>query len=85
MLQLKGSKNIYTFGQTTNGTLAYGSNSGKTVRLPSGKFEVYITYMKDRGNYVLYENTGVTPEVWFKNNGDWIEKIIEWVKTNKTK
>jgi peptidase S41-like protein len=85
LLQLKGKRNVKTFGQTTNGTLAYGSNSGKTVRLPGGKYQIYITDMKNKGSYVLYENTGVTPEVWLDSNGDWIQKMVEWIRMHESK
>jgi C-terminal processing protease CtpA/Prc len=85
LLQLKGRKNIQTFGQTTNGTLAYGSNSGKTIRLPSGKFQVYITDMKDKRNHVLYENTGVKPDVWLEGDGDWTDKVVAWIKRHELK
>jgi hypothetical protein len=42
-LQLKELPNVQVFGQTTNGTLMYGSNYGKTEKLPSNAFQVYIT------------------------------------------
>ena len=82
LLQLKGKKGVLTLGQTTNGTLAYGSNWGKTQRLPSGKQLVYITDMKSPAKLLQYENSGVEPEVWFENDGDWIEKLLNLIKND---
>jgi hypothetical protein len=81
ILQLKKKDKVRTFGQTTRGILAYGSNSGKIEKLPSGKMQVYITDMKDPNNRVAYENIGVTPDVWFKDDGDWIEKVSALINT----
>jgi C-terminal processing protease CtpA/Prc len=77
ILQLKKIKGVKTFGQSTRGTLAYGSNFGKRERLPGGKFEVYLTDMKDKANYFQYEGYGVNPEIVLDNDANWISKLIK--------
>lgn len=74
-LKLKGLNHILIAGENTKGTLAYGSNYGKTETLPSGKFKVYVTDMKDKGNYLQYEDVGVSPDVYLNPSHDWIEQI----------
>lgn len=75
-LQLMTVSNVTVFGQTTKGTIAYGSNYGTVKRLPSGQYGVSITDMKDKEGYVKYESYGVEPKVSLQNDGDWIEKIL---------
>jgi hypothetical protein len=79
-LQLQKLPNVITYGQTTRGTVAYGSNYGKTERLPSGRFQVYITDMKDKGNYLPYESYGVVPDIALGNDGDWINLITSEIE-----
>ncbi|RYY17717.1 MAG: hypothetical protein EOO04_25045 [Chitinophagaceae bacterium] len=83
LLQLKRKRNVSTFGQTTNGTLAYGSNWGKTEKLPSGTQQVYVTDMKSSASRLQYENTGILPGVWFENDGDWIEKLLNLISKDQ--
>lgn len=79
LLQLSRIKNIKTYGQTTQGKIAYGSNYGKRVKLPSGKAEVYITDMRDWFGRVKYENAGIQPQVVFDNSSDWIERLLAMI------
>lgn len=76
LLQLKTIKNVTSYGQTTQGKIAYGSNYGNRVKLPSGRYEIYITDMKDKNGLVKYENIGVTPDVMFDNSEDWINRLL---------
>lgn len=76
LLQLWKHKNVTTYGQTTQGKIAYGSNFGNTVQLPSGKAKVYLTDMRDRFGRVKYENVGIQPQVVFDNSSDWIERLV---------
>lgn len=79
-LQLKKLSNIRIYGQTTMGTIAYGTNYGTIEKLPSGKFQVSITDMEDSGNYLQYESYGVVPDVFLKNDLNWIDQIIREIK-----
>lgn len=76
-LQLKKLPNVSTYGEPTMGTIAYGSNYGKRERLPSGKFEIYITDMKDKDNYLPYENRGVTPDTALRTDAPWIDQVLK--------
>lgn len=80
MLQLKALNNVKTLGQTTRGTIAYGSNFGKTERLGNGTIAVYLTDMKDTGGYYKYEDVGVEPEIRLSSDRDWIVQVLEEVR-----
>ena len=78
-LQLKQLANVKVFGQTTRGTLVYGSNYGNRVQLPSGVFEVYPTDMGADQRLVPYEVYGVKPDIILKNDSDWIEQAMKYI------
>jgi C-terminal processing protease CtpA/Prc len=74
-LQLKRLSNTTVYGQTTRGTIAYGSNYDRRQVLPSGLYKVMVTDMKDQGHYLRYEDKGVNPDITLNNEADWIEQI----------
>lgn len=76
-LQLKKLKNTTTAGQTTKGMLSYGSNYGKREKLPSGKFQVYVTDMKGKNEYLRYEDHGIAPDITLTDASSWIDQVIE--------
>jgi Peptidase family S41 len=76
-LQLMKWKNVQVLGQTSRGTLAYGSNYGKWEKLPSGAFSVYLTDMGGSVERLAHENIGVQPAVVFSGERDWIEQVLE--------
>jgi C-terminal processing protease CtpA/Prc len=76
-LELKELANVKVLGQTTMGKITYGSNYGTRQRLPSNKFEVYITDMKGTGKGLLaYESIGIKPDIEFHNQSDWIGQVL---------
>jgi hypothetical protein len=79
-LKLQRLKNVTTVGQTTKGMLTYGSNYGKRVKLPSGKFEIYPTDMKGSTKLLQYEDYGLKPSIILKGNRNWIEQVTEIIK-----
>ena len=79
-LQLKQLDNVKVLGQTTNGTLMYGSNYGKTEKLPSTKFQVRITDMNGDKRLIPYEVFGITPDITLSNKKDWIEQTVEMIR-----
>ena len=79
-LELEQLKNVVAIGQTTKGMLAYGSNYGKRERLPSGKFEVYITDMKGSATLLQYEDQGIQPDILLNGNADWIDQAIDIIR-----
>ena len=81
-LQLKKTTNCRVLGEQTNGTLAYGSNYGKIEKLPSERFQVYITDMKDKGHYRNFEGKGIAPDILLKSDSDWILQAREIIKSN---
>jgi hypothetical protein len=76
-LRLKKLKNVTTVGQTTKGMLTYGSNYGKRERLPSGRFEIYPTDMKGNAKFLQYEDHGINPDIFLRDDKDWIEQAVE--------
>jgi hypothetical protein len=81
-LQLKQLKNVVVLGQTSKGTLAYGSNFGKTILLPSKAFAIYPTDMSGNKKLVPYENYGVKPDIILNHSEDWIEQTLKIIKGN---
>jgi hypothetical protein len=82
-LQLTALANVKLLGQTSRGTIAYGSNEGKTGKLADGKIEVYLTDMRDIGNHFKYESYGVKPEVALSIQKDWISQTIDYINHSK--
>ncbi len=86
IIRLKDRKNVITLGETTVGTLAYGSNYGKTLTLPHHKFEFYPTDMKADRADLAYESVGVKPMVvldYFSE--DWISQTLKYIEIYKDK
>jgi len=79
-LKLKQLKNVATIGQNTKGMLAYGSNYGKTERLPSGRFAIYPTDMNNGLKLLQYEDYGIKPDIILSDDEDWIQKVIEIIR-----
>lgn len=79
-LQLKKIAAVTIYGEPSMGTIAYGSNSDKKAILPSGKFQVAITDMKDKGNYFRYENIGIDPDIALQTDLDWVEQVLRRIE-----
>lgn len=80
ILRLRKLKNVTTVGQTTKGMLTYGSNYGKRVRLPSGRFEIYPTDMNGNAKLLQYEDNGINPDITLRDDKDWIEQVIDVIR-----
>ena len=81
ILSLKGRENITILGEGTKGTITYGSNYGKTIVSPSGRFSFYPTDMAGSARDLKYENIGVEPDVQLDPfAGDWIIQVKEYIK-----
>lgn len=80
-LRLKPVENVTLLGETTNGTLTYGNNTGITETLPSGIFKLYVTDMADYGNYLPYENLGIKPSVFLKADSDWVIQTQKYIES----
>jgi hypothetical protein len=72
-LKLSKTKNTIILGERSSGTIAYGSNYGKTLTLPSGRFRFYPTDMNFR-KYLPYEDQGIEPQIKLEYNSDWISQ-----------
>jgi len=82
LVRLKGRKNVLTLGETTIGTLAFGSNYGNTLTLPNSKFRFYPTDTFDKID-LPFENLGVEPDVKLDpNKSDWIEQTLDYINKN---
>lgn len=78
-IKLSQLKNVTLLGEPTNGTLTYGNNTGVTETLPSGEFKLYITDMRDDGNYLPFEGVGVKPNTLLSAQSDWILQTIQLI------
>ncbi|MBG9374612.1 hypothetical protein I5907_00070 [Panacibacter sp. DH6] len=79
-LELKKLANVTTVGQQTKGMLAYGSNYGKREKLPSGKFELYLTDMNNGATLLQYEDYGIQPDILLQNDKDWLDQVLEIIR-----
>ena len=79
-IELLKRDHVTSAGIRTAGILTYGNNYGKTETLPSGKFQLYITDMKDSGNYLPYESVGISPQVSLAFDRDWIQQVLEQIE-----
>ncbi|RYY57015.1 MAG: hypothetical protein EOO09_04270 [Chitinophagaceae bacterium] len=79
LVLLKYSPNVRIYGETTNGTLTYGSNTGRLIHLPgNAAWVVYPTDMKEAGSTLQYEDVGIRPHVLLSNDSDWIGQVIDF-------
>jgi hypothetical protein len=74
-LQLKQLPNVITLGESTNGTLVYGNNYGRTEKLPSQRFQVYPTDMGGERRLIPFEVFGVKPDRELSTERDWVEQV----------
>lgn len=79
-LRLRELNNVTILGRPTKGMLAYGSNYGKTQRLPSEKFAIYATDMNNGSALLQHEDTGINPDILLSYDRNWIEQIVEIIK-----
>lgn len=79
-LKLLKLKRVTTAGQNTKGMLTYGSNYGKRIRLPSGRFEIYPTDMNDNAKLLPYEDHGIRPDIELSADRNWIEQLVEIIQ-----
>ncbi|WP_231460306.1 MULTISPECIES: S41 family peptidase [unclassified Pedobacter] len=80
LIDLRSKKKLMTLGETTRGTITYGSNYGNTVTLPSGRFIFYPTDMRGRAKDLVFESIGIEPDVFLGNvSDDWIEQTLKYV------
>jgi len=80
VLKLKQLKNVTIVGGYTKGMMAYGSNYGRTEKLPSGKFAFYPTDMVNGSELLQYEDLGIQPDVFLRDGQDWIAQLIELIQ-----
>lgn len=70
-------------GETTRGTLTYGSNYGKTFLLPSNRFVFYPTDMKGKSKHLMYEDIGIKPDIKIDSfEEDWLDYVVKYIKIN---
>jgi hypothetical protein len=83
VLNLRGRKHITTLGETTKGTITYGSNYGKKLTLPSGRFVFGPTDMKGLAKELVYESLGIAPDIILDPfTEDWIVQTLKYIKAN---
>ncbi|TWR31267.1 hypothetical protein FPZ43_01970 [Mucilaginibacter pallidiroseus] len=78
-IRLRGFDNVKVLGENTNGTIAYGNNTGRSDTLQSRRYMLYITDMPDQRMYVNYEDIGFKPDVLLSPKRDWIEQTLELI------
>lgn len=84
IIDLKDNRNVITLGETTKGTITYGSNVSKTLTLPSKRFLFYPTDMNGRAKDLAYESIGIKPDVALDAfSEDWITQTLNYIKKNQ--
>ncbi|RZL15183.1 MAG: hypothetical protein EOO89_14295 [Pedobacter sp.] len=84
IIDLKDNRNVITLGETTKGTITYGSNVSKTLTLPSKRFLFYPTDMNGRAKDLAYEGLGIKPDVALDAfSEDWITQTLNYIKKNQ--
>jgi len=80
-IKLKDRKNVTLLGDNTRGMLTYGRNYPEDRVSPSGHFRIYFSDMQDNWQkYLPYEGRGICPDVYLRNDRDWIEQTLEMQK-----
>ncbi|TDQ10032.1 S41 family peptidase [Pedobacter metabolipauper] len=79
LIRLKKAASIVIMGETTHGTVTYGNNYGRSEILPSGKYTLYPSDMKDSGNYLPYEEIGIQPDVQLDYQKDWLKQVKDYI------
>lgn len=78
-VRLSKLKGVLLAGQQTKGMLAYGSNYGKHIPLPSGEFSFYPTDMRTPGLLYLEDN-GIAPALPLSGHTDWLLQLYRYLK-----
>ncbi len=80
IVALKSRKNVTTLGEQTKGMITFGSNFGKRILLPSGRFTFYPTDMRGLNKEFVYESKGIDPDIELDPfNSDWIEQTLTYI------
>ncbi|MBL0910778.1 MAG: hypothetical protein IBJ09_00290 [Bacteroidia bacterium] len=80
-VKLKDRKNVSLLGDNTRGMITYGRNYPEDLASPSGRFRIYFSDMKDNWKkYLPYEGKGISPDIYLRNDRDWIEQALEMQK-----
>lgn len=83
IINLKDKKHITTLGESTKATITYGSNYGKTLTLPSGRYLFYPTDMGGVKKELAFESIGIKPQVILNPfTEDWILQTLKYIKAN---
>ena len=75
--KIRKFKNVKIVGQTTRGTLAYGSNYGTRKKLPGKGFVLYLTDMNENPDLLPFENTGIKPDIFLDEKKDWVDAVLQ--------
>lgn len=85
VLDIRVKKKVITMGETTRGTLTYGSNYGQTFVLPSNRFVFYPTDMRGKSKHLIYEDVGITPDIKIDSSEhDWLDYVVKYIKDNNS-
>ncbi|MHA7842976.1 MAG: S41 family peptidase [Winogradskyella sp.] len=79
-LKLKNKLNATHLGQTSHGTIAYGTNYGYNYNTPSSNFTVLPTDMNFHNAYYNYEGFGITPDIPLDFDKNWIEQTLNLIE-----
>lgn len=80
MIELQKSTHVTSLGEKTNGTLTYGSNTDRRMPMPSGRYSLYITDMRDNNHYLPYEEKGVEPDIELDQEKQWLQQVLELIE-----
>jgi hypothetical protein len=80
LMKLKGQQTVKTFGEPTNGAIAYGfgNYSSPSLKTPCNGFSLGVTTSKYE-KYLQYEVVGIPPDVTLNTQDDWIQQVLKTV------
>ena len=81
LMKLKEQQKVTSYGENTRGALAYGygNYSSPSLITPCNKFSLGLTTAKYE-KYLPYEVVGISPDVYLKNNENWIEQVLKVIE-----
>lgn len=77
--RMRKAKNVFIVGQPSAGILAYGSNYGNKITLPSGKYEYKFTDM-DVSKNIAFEGKGIPVDIALNFEENWIDQVIKLIE-----
>jgi hypothetical protein len=81
ILNVRARKEVTLLGESTKGTITYGSNNDNRIVLPSKRFVFYPTDMNGLSRHLAFESIGIAPDILLDPfSEDWITQTLKHTK-----